>query len=96
MRSCFSILLSGALVLGASTVTADTLMVDAISQDPPNTESGLMRPKNGMTMDEVKKSSGENFSANGPVGDPPITSWTYDRFTVYFEYDRVITSVVHR
>jgi hypothetical protein len=29
------------------------------------------------------------------VGDPPITRWVYDRFTVYFENDRVIHSVVH-
>jgi len=28
-----------------------------------------------------------------PVGDPPITRWEYPEYTVYFEYDKVITSV---
>ena len=30
------------------------------------------------------------------VGDPPITTWEYTDFLVYFEYDRVIHSVSKR
>ena len=37
---------------------------------------------------------------NNPEGIPRPTNgqtrWDYDRYSVYFEYDRVITSVVHR
>jgi hypothetical protein len=29
----------------------------------------------------------------GPVGEPPITRWDYDKFVVVFEYNRVIHSV---
>jgi hypothetical protein len=31
-----------------------------------------------------------------PVGDPPITRWVYDRYTVYFEYSYVIHSVLNK
>jgi hypothetical protein len=30
------------------------------------------------------------------VGDPPISRWVYDHFTVYFEYDKVLHSVVNK
>lgn len=29
------------------------------------------------------------------VGQPPITRWDYRSFSVYFEYDHVINSVLH-
>ena len=29
------------------------------------------------------------------VGKPPITRWDYRTFSVYFEYDHVINSVLH-
>jgi len=30
------------------------------------------------------------------VGDPPITQWVYDRWSVYFEYDKVLFTVLHK
>lgn len=30
------------------------------------------------------------------VGDPPISSWEYPQFTVYFEFDRALHSVARR
>ncbi|MEW7978495.1 MAG: hypothetical protein G8D28_06820 [gamma proteobacterium symbiont of Phacoides pectinatus] len=30
------------------------------------------------------------------VGEPPISRWVYPDFTVYFEKEYVINSVVHR
>jgi hypothetical protein len=30
------------------------------------------------------------------VGEPPITRWIYPEFEVFFEYDKVIHSVVKR
>lgn len=62
---------------------------------PPNTAEGVMRPTNNMTMDEVRTKFGEPNSELAPVGNPPITRWVYDNYTVYFERDRVIHSVVH-
>ena len=31
----------------------------------------------------------------GTVGQPPITRWDYREFSVYFEYDHVVKSVIH-
>jgi len=50
-------------------------------------------PIRGQTRDSVRKKFGEPASRKGAVGDPPISSWAYAAFTVYFEYDRVITTV---
>jgi hypothetical protein len=36
------------------------------------------------------------LSKNSSVGEPPISSWEYEPFVVYFEYDRVIHSVAKR
>jgi hypothetical protein len=47
-----------------------------------------------MTMDQVREQFGEPREAKGPVGNPPITRWFYDRFVVHFEHQYVIHSVV--
>jgi outer membrane protein assembly factor BamE (lipoprotein component of BamABCDE complex) len=51
-------------------------------------------PRTGMTQASVRASWGQPASAEGPVGQPPISQWYYDRFVVYFESDRVIHSVL--
>ena len=52
-------------------------------------------PENGMTTAEVEDRYGAPVDRGRPVGDPPITRWNYDGYSVYFEYDRVIDSVLH-
>lgn len=51
-------------------------------------------PSRGMSMARVEKAFGRPQRRLDPVGDPPITRWVYDGFTVYFEHHLVITSVV--
>lgn len=50
-------------------------------------------PRRGATMQEVEKTVGQPKQVLPAVGDPPITRWIYDAFTVYFEHNRVIHSV---
>lgn len=50
-------------------------------------------PAAGSTMEQVEKKFGKPGNVLPAVGDPPITRWVYDGFTVYFEHDRVIHSV---
>jgi len=76
--------------------TADVLLMDSISQQPVNSAAGLPRPTAQMTMDEVRSGFGEPEQRIAAVGEPPISRWIYKDFTVYFENDRVLTSVVHR
>jgi hypothetical protein len=62
-------------------------------------ESQVDRPKRGSTMSEVEKRFGAPVSRHATVGgnsphQPPITRWDYNGFSVVFERDRVIDTVV--
>lgn len=50
-------------------------------------------PHQGMGMDAVRATFGNPVRDMGAVGDPPITRWVYDGYTVYFEKRRVIHTV---
>ena len=76
------------LMAGAS---ADTLNTSGISAG----EDGS-RPVRGTTQAQVEAKYGSPVSKKAAVGDPPISSWEYADFTVYFEYDRVIHAVLKR
>lgn len=50
-------------------------------------------PTNDMRMSKVKRVFGAPEKTWPAVGKPPITRWQYPKYVVYFEYNRVITSV---
>lgn len=95
MKPLFRMLLVAGLSLTVFSISADTLLLDAISKAPPNDPSGLPRPVNGQTMDMVHARFGAPVEELDAVGSPPITRWVYAGFTVYFEHNRVINSAVH-
>ena len=76
------------LMAGAN---ADTLKTSDISAG----EDGS-RPVRGTTQAQVESKYGSPVSKKAAVGDPPISRWEYQDFTVYFEYDRVIHAVLRR
>ena len=88
-----------ALLVGcalASAAVAETLVVNDELQVR---DSQLDRPKRGLTMDQVEKQFGAPTTRHPTVGgtsqqQPPITRWDYNGFSVVFERDRVIDSVV--
>ncbi len=47
-------------------------------------------PRRGMSMDKVQNEYGQPVSTSSSVGQPPITSWTYNDRIVYFEYSTVL------
>lgn len=62
-------------------------------------ESQVDRPKRGSTMGEVEKRFGAPVTRHPAVGgssqkQPPITRWDYNGFSVVFERDRVVDTVV--
>jgi len=85
-----------ALVLGGP-VAADELLVDSIRSAP-----AVPTPRSGLTMSSVRQQFGDpvveqpTVSVDGGPFQPPITRWDYDSFSVVFERDRVVHSVVHR
>ena len=72
-------------------VSADTLIMEGITESAASVEQ---RPARGMKMDQVRNQWGSPLAESPPVGEPPITSWRYSGFTVYFEYNTVLHSVV--
>ncbi|MDT8320771.1 MAG: hypothetical protein RQ826_09640 [Xanthomonadales bacterium] len=76
---------------GLRDLAADVLLIEEVRQ------AGQMPvPTNGNRKEQVKARYGEPVRIHAPVGDPPITRWDYDRWSVYFEYDRVLSTVLHR
>ncbi len=64
---------------------------------PIGQQADISKPRTGVTKANVAAQFGEPISKQGPVGEPPISSWEYSDFVVYFEYDHVIHSVAkHR
>jgi len=76
---------------GAAAV-AETIVVD---DQVTVRESSLDRPKGGMSMQAVESRYGAPQERHAAVGKPPITRWDYPAFTVFFENDRVIHTVVN-
>lgn len=88
-RHRLMLLLLGAL-LTSSLVHAEVLRIPAAQGQA---EAWVKVPPRGMTMKKVRKWFGDPVKKYPPVGKPPITRWEYPDYIVYFEYDRVITSV---
>ena len=51
-------------------------------------------PKNGVDQATVESRYGSPKTVKGPVGTPPITTWEYPGFIVYFEGNTVIHTVL--
>jgi hypothetical protein len=83
-----------ALVASALMVTgvarADTLLVENVDQTAATSDT---RPNRGMTKARVEDRFGAPVKKVAAVGDPPISSWEYPDYVVYFEYDRVLHAV---
>ncbi len=87
-KAMFAIVLSG-LLQGAA--WSDTLIVEGIN---PTSQNG--QPQRGSTKADVLAQFGEPAARRGAVGDPPISSWEYAPFVVYFERDYVLHAVAKR
>jgi hypothetical protein len=85
------VLVIGLALLGGTPVLADVLLMEGIQSAP-----AVNTPHNGITMAQVRQQYGNPVSEHPAVGDPPITRWDYDDYSVFFENDLVLHSVVHR
>jgi hypothetical protein len=76
-----------------SAASADTLLIEGLEAAARSTDE---RPRRGMSKDAVEQRFGSPAARVPAVGQPPISRWEYEGFTVYFEYDLVLHSVVTR
>lgn len=92
MKAHFHVLL-GVLVLPvAANAAGDTIRIPVGQQE--GTVAATDLPSRGMKRDRVRERYGRPEGQAAAVGDPPISRWHYDGFTVYFEGDTVVHSVV--
>ncbi len=93
MKNLAVVLLASGLSFGANqALKADEVKVPVGAQ----AKSQVQTPKRGISKSKVRQQFGEPSSVSGPVGQPPITTWRYNKMTVYFEYNHVIHAVVHK
>jgi len=74
-----------------ATAGAEVLLIERVEQNQTNE-----RPKRASTMDQVRNTFGEPNRVVPAIGEPPITQWVYSNFTVYFENQYVINTVMHQ
>ena len=86
-------LLGTGLILGLMAtpfaVSADVLLIDEVRQ-----VDRMSLPENGLSKSEVEAAFGTPAKRHSAVGDPPITRWDYGDYSVYFEYDLVLFTVL--
>ncbi|MGB0496549.1 MAG: DUF4179 domain-containing protein [Kangiellaceae bacterium] len=76
----------------ASPVFADVLPMPVVK----NVNESANTPRQGIDMQRVEEKYGAPLEKVAAVGEPPITRWVYPTFTVFFEHDKVLHSVLHR
>jgi len=85
-RMVFAVL----LLMAAAAASADVLLIDEVRQ-----VEKMPLPHNGLTKADVESKFGAPEEKRAAVGDPPISRWDYKDYSVYFEYDLVLYSVLH-
>ena len=80
----------GILLLAAGMAQADVLILDEVRQ-----VERMDLPKNGQSMQAIESQYGHPAKQHNAVGEPPITRWDYASYSVYFEHELVLFSVLH-
>jgi hypothetical protein len=86
----FLVLVLSLALTGASPAIADVLLMEGIQSTP-----AVNVPRNGITMTQVRQQYGSPVTEHPAVGEPPITRWDYEGYSVFFEHDLVLHSVIH-
>ncbi len=84
--------LAALLLVFSAAATAETLEIP-IGQQAQEKWS-IDRPVKGMNKQQVEAVFGKPDTSTDPTGDPPISSWIYNEYVVYFEYEHVIHTVL--
>jgi hypothetical protein len=79
-------------VLTAAPISAEVVRIPVGQQ--AQDKQVLETPRRGTTRAEVRRRFGEPHRETPAVGNPPISSWEYENYRVYFEGDLVLHSVL--
>ena len=98
MRLCH-LSLAAALLTASGLAAAEGDVVQMPPAEGAAAETQPMQiemPIRGMTKREVEAKFGAPMEKIPAVGEPPISRWVYADYTVYFEKQYVIHSVLNR
>jgi len=82
---------AGVAAVPVGTLSADVLLIEEVRQS-----ERMDLPTNGMKQADVRARFGEPVETHAPVGTPPITRWDYTGWSVYFDYDLVLFTVLQK
>jgi len=83
-------LLAGFLLLAPLVTNADVLILDEVRQ-----VERMEVPRNGLSKADVESRFGAPEMRHPAVGEPPISRWDYGDYSVYFEHDLVLFTVLN-
>jgi hypothetical protein len=76
--------------------TATPALAETLRTDTGNPATAGDRPNRGSSMSTVESRFGAPSNRHAAIGSPPISRWDYRQFSVYFENDRVLHTVLVR
>jgi hypothetical protein len=86
------LIISLSVAIASPTLLAQSVAVPVNSQG----QNAIQTPRNGENKATVESAYGQPLRRVAAVGEPPISKWVYQDFTVYFEHDIVLHSVKHK
>ena len=90
------------IALSLGIILAGPASADVLLMENVQSASSVQTPRKGMNMHSVRNSFGNPVkeypavSTTGNPRHPPITRWDYQDYSVFFENDLVLHSVVRR
>jgi len=88
-------LLFSVIALPISGLVSAEIRTTSVSQQSADLKH-LALPKNGVSKEYVAQKLGEPTRKEAAIGEPPIAVWHYDRYSVYFEHNKVIHTVLKK
>ena len=73
---------------------ATPALAETLSTETGNPAAAGDRPNRGSSMATVESRYGAPSNRHAAIGSPPISRWDYPQFSVYFEHDRVLHTVL--
>jgi hypothetical protein len=98
MRPSHISLIAILLAAGSSVASGDEVQMPPAAPDDTVAQPALQMevPLRGMSMQLVENRFGAPLEKIPAVGQPPISRWVYADYTVYFEHQYVIHTVLKR
>lgn len=88
-------LLGGSLLALSFQASADVLEMPGTAADTTVIDAPApILPRRGISKTQVEAQYGPPITRHPAVGDPPITRWDYQGFSVFFEYQHVLHAVI--